>query len=201
MNGMLPYLIAIFATIVSIAITFVIDNSSKKISKTQDKISLDIIDIANNAKAIEKNKITKDTEEDRRYDRKIEELIQKHHEEAIWQSKVQFGLSVASSIIGFIFIIVMLAISNELKWYDYIAKTFPGAIIEVVSVLFFSQAKSTRDRASDFLNRLREDRQYEKSIDIVNTIDNPFLQSIVKAEIALHLNGINNSNIVPKQKK
>lgn len=196
MNGMLPYLIAIFVTIVSTAVTFVVDNTSKKISKTQDKISLDIIDIANNAKAVEKNKITKDTEEDRRYDRKIEELIQKHHEEAIWQSKVQFWLSVISSITGFFFIIIMLVISKELKWYDYIAKTFPGAIIEVVSILFFSQAKSTRDRASDFLNRLREDRQYEKSIDIVNTIEDSNLQSRVKAEIALHLNGIEETHII-----
>lgn len=133
------------------------------------------------------------------FDDKIEELIQNHHEQAIQQSIIQFWFSLIASIIGFVFIIIIVVISENLQWYEYVLKTLPGVIIEAVSVLFFSQSKETRERASDFLNRLREDRQFTKSIEIIDTIEDEKLKSLVKAEIALHLCGIKNIDVITKE--
>ena len=74
--------------------------------------------------------------------------------------------------------------------------TLPGAIIEAVSALFFSQSKETRERSSDFLNRLREDRKFEKGIEITNTIEDNKLKAKMLASIALNLCGINDSSII-----
>ncbi len=136
----------------------------------------------------------------KKYDNKIEEFIKNHHEQALLQSKIQFWFSLIISVIGFAFIIVMILVTKEAHWYEYIVRVVPGAVMETVSVLFFSQSKATRERASDFLNRLREDRQYEKAIKIAETIEDKDLQATLKAEIALHLCGIADINIFQQDK-
>lgn len=126
------------------------------------------------------------------FDSNIERLITNYHEQALFQSKVQFWFSIIASVIGLLFIIVIITVcvSQQSAWYEYFARTFPGIIIEVISALFFSQSKETRERASDFLNRLREDRSYEKGIDIAESISDEKLKSALKSEIALRLCGI-----------
>lgn len=135
----------------------------------------------------------------RNYDDKLEKLIQSHHEQALEQSRIQFWFSLGAAVVGFVFIICTVFFSKSAEWYEYIVKALPGGIIEIVSVLFFSQSRETRERASDFLNRLREDRQYEKSIAIADTIQDEKLKSLLKAEIAMRLCGIDNIDIISKQ--
>ena len=144
----------------------------------------------NNKKSDENNK--------KQYDDKLESLIQSHHEQALIQSKIQFWFSLIAAVVGFAFIIAMVIFSQSSHWYEYIVNILPGGIIEAVSVLFFSQSRETRERASDFLNRLREDRQYEKAISIIESIDNDDLKAKLKAEISLHLCGIENINLFDK---
>ena len=72
-------------------------------------------------------------------------------------------------------------------------------MIEIVSVLFFSQSREKRERSSDFLNRLREDRQCEKGIMLVETITDEKLKSTIKAEIALQLCGIKDASVLEKK--
>lgn len=140
-------------------------------------------------------------EQAQKYDNKIEEFIKNHHQQALFQSKIQFWFSLIVSVVGFVFIIIMILITKEANWYEYIVRVVPGAVMEAVSVLFFSQSKATRERASDFLNRLRQDRQLEKAIKIAETIEDKTLQSTLKAEIALHLCGINDINIFQVDKE
>lgn len=92
---------------------------------------------------------------------------------------------------AFLFIILMIVFANNSHWYEYVLKVLPGAIIETVSYLFFKQSSETRNRASDFLNRLRNDEQISKSIVIADSINNEELKSLIKAKIALHICGIN----------
>lgn len=185
-------------TISTMLITRINANSYKK----QEKFSNEVIDLwtcyINQSLSSSKVK-EKDADTTKKFDDKIEELIENHHEQAIKQSVVQFWFSLIASAIGFVFIIVIIVISDNLQWYEYILKTLPGIIIEAVSVLFFSQSKETRERASDFLNRLREDRQFAKSIAIVDTIDDENLKSLVKAEISLHLCGIKDIDVITKE--
>lgn len=133
-------------------------------------------------------------------EKKLDELIHNHHSQALSQSKIQFWFSLIAAVIGFIFIIVTVCLASTNIWYEYVVSVLPGAIIEGVSILFFSQSRETRERSSDFLNRLREDRQYEKGIAIAESISDEQLKSILKAEIALRLCGINDINIFEKEK-
>lgn len=129
-----------------------------------------------------------------KFDSTVEELIQNHHEQAIFQSKVQFWFSLGAAVVGFVFIIVMISTTTNSKWYEYLLKILPGAIIETVSILFFSQSKETREQASDFLNRLREDRQFEKGTALAAIISDEKLKDCVTAKIAMHLCGIESAD-------
>ena len=133
-------------------------------------------------------------------DEKLDNLIHNHHSQALSQSKIQFWFSLIAAVVGFIFIIIMVCLASTNVWYEYIVRILPGVIIEAVSVLFFSQSRETRERASDFLNRLREDKQYEKGIAIAESISDEKLKSILKAEIALRLCGITDINIFENEK-
>jgi len=128
-------------------------------------------------------------------DREIEELINNHHKQAINQAAVQFWFSLFASIIGFAFIIYMIVSSSNAEWFEYILNVFPGVIFEAVSLLFFSQSKETRERASDFLNRLREDRLLTKSIIVADSISDESVKANIKAKIALHMSGIADTSI------
>lgn len=122
-----------------------------------------------------------------RFDAKIEELITNHHEEAINEAKTQFWFSLIAACVGFGFIAITFFVTNNLEWYNKLIMTIPGVVIEAVSALFFSQSKETRERSSDFLNRLREDRKFEKGIEIANTIEDKKLKAKMLASIALSL--------------
>lgn len=126
-------------------------------------------------------------------DKAIEELIRSHHEQALSQASIQFWTSLIASIVGFLFIIFMMIFANNEQWYEYVLKVLPGAIIETVSYLFYKQASETRNRASDFLNRLRNDEQISRSIVIADSINNEELKSLIKAKVALHICGINDT--------
>lgn len=122
-------------------------------------------------------------------DKFIHKLLNLHHEQALQQSNIQFWFSIVASIVGFIFIILIILISESNEWYDYIFKIFPGTIIEVVSVLFINQARETRDKATKFFTELNFQIQIEKSVEIADTIENEEIRSDVKSKIALHIIG------------
>lgn len=132
-------------------------------------------------------------DDSKNFDAIVEQLIQGHHKQALQQASIQFWFSLAAAVAGFGIIIATLFFNQTATWYESLIKTLPGIIIEAVSALFFTQSKETRQQSSDFLNRLRQDRQYEKSIDIADTIPDEQLKAKLKAEIALHLCGINKS--------
>lgn len=126
-------------------------------------------------------------------EKNIEDLIRTHHEQALTQAAIQFWTSLVASILGFVFIIIMIFLANGSQWYEYVLKILPGVIIETVSYLFFKQSSETRSRATEFLNKLRSDDQISKSIVIADSIDDTKLKSIIKAKIALHICGIKDS--------
>lgn len=130
------------------------------------------------------------------FDNTIEDLIREHHREAIKQSIIQFWLSIAVSCIGFLVIIIILLFSKDLAWYGTVIRTAPAIIVEIISYLFFTQAKETRNRAAEFLNRLNEDRKFSKSLLITETLEDEKLKSLLKAEIVLNSCGIKSDNIL-----
>lgn len=117
-------------------------------------------------------------------------LLNLHHKQALQQSNIQFWFSILASVIGFMLIVLMIFITNNNEWYDYIFKMLPGAIIEIVSVLFINQARETRDRATKFFTELNYEMQISKSVEIADTIENEEIRSDVKSKIALRIIGI-----------
>jgi hypothetical protein len=71
-----------------------------------------------------------------------------------------------------------------------VSKTFPGVVLDAVAFLFFRQAAETRQRATELYDRLRRDKQLAESSAIVDSIEDVRLRSAVKAQLALHMSGL-----------
>ena len=56
--------------------------------------------------------------------------------------------------------------------------------------MFFKQAAETRQRATDLYDRLRRDKQTSDSINLVASIEDVRVRSAVKAQMALHMTGL-----------
>lgn len=124
----------------------------------------------------------------------VHTLLESYHNQAIQQANIQFWFSIIASIVGFAFIFMIIFLEENNVWYEYILKTFPGVIVEVISALFISQAKETRERATNLFEEINYDNKIDKSVDIADTIENNDVKSEVKAKIALHIIGINDNN-------
>ncbi|HKD77203.1 MAG TPA: hypothetical protein VKB76_16980 [Ktedonobacterales bacterium] len=71
----------------------------------------------------------------------------------------------------------------------------PGAIIDAVTALYFTQAQETRRRATELYDRLREDNKQDGALDLADSIRDESICSVVKAHLALHLAGIDNPDL------
>ena len=126
-------------------------------------------------------------------DDSIYKLLEMHHQQALQQSKVQFWFSILASVIGFLTIIISVFFFLNNNWYDYVLKSIPGIVIEAASVLFFNQARETRDRAAKFFKQLNYEKQIAKSVAIADSINSEEVKSRVKSLIALRIIGINDT--------
>ena len=126
-------------------------------------------------------------------DKYILKFLNLHHKQALQQSNIQFWFSIVASIIGFLFIILIILLSKNNEWYDYIFKIIPGTIIEAISVLFINQARETRDKATRYFTELNYQKQIDKSIEVADSIEDAEIKATVKSQIALHIIGIKNN--------
>lgn len=119
----------------------------------------------------------------------VEDLISGYHEQALNQARAQFWFSVAAATVGFAWI---LYTGNQIQAENLATafKTFPGVVMDAVAFLFFKQASETRQRATDLYDRLRKDKQIAESVVLVATIDDSRVRSAVKAQVALHMAGL-----------
>lgn len=117
-------------------------------------------------------------------------ILESYHNQALQQAAVQFWFSIMASALGFALIFMTIFFAENETWYEYILKSFPGAIVEVISALFISQAKETRDRATNLFKELNYDDKIEKSVEIADTIEDFDMKADVKAKIALHIIGM-----------
>ena len=69
-------------------------------------------------------------------------------------------------------------------------KVLPGVIIDAVAALFFRQAERIRERATELYDRLRRDRQMLRAESVVASIDALMIRSAAKAQIVLHMAGL-----------
>lgn len=119
----------------------------------------------------------------------IEDLVKNYHKQALSQAKIQFWFSVFAATIGFTFILYS-AFSKETDPSSMALTILPGVIIDVIAALFFQQAERTRQRATEFYDRLRTDSHAAMAQDLLNKIEDTQIRSIAQAQMALHLSGV-----------
>lgn len=119
----------------------------------------------------------------------IEGLVNGYHQQALSQAKVQFWFSIAAATVGFVYIIYAASQIDGTIMLSYM-KVLPGVIIDAVAALFFRQAEKTRERATELYDRLRQDLQMLRAESVVGSIENLTIRSAVKAQIALHMAGL-----------
>ena len=116
----------------------------------------------------------------------VASLMRSYHEQALEQANTQFKFGIVAAMIGFAYILVRGVFVADLAAAPAI---LPGAIVEVVAVLFLRESRETRQRATDFHDRLQSyDRQLE-SVTLVRSIQDVQLQGAAQAFLALHLAG------------
>ena len=119
----------------------------------------------------------------------VEGLVDSYHHQALSQARVQFWFSVAAATVGFLYILYAATLIDGSTFLSYF-KVLPGVIIDAVAALFFRQAEKTRERATELYDRLRQDRQMTRAETLVGSIEDMKIRSAVKAQIALHMAGL-----------
>ena len=119
----------------------------------------------------------------------VEDLIRGYHKQALEQARIQFWFSVVAATVGFVWIIYS-ATKVDVAQLSTILNILPGATIDAVALLFFRQASETRQRATALYDRLRSDNERSQAIRLVESIDDVQVRSAVKAQIALHMAGL-----------
>lgn len=121
----------------------------------------------------------------------VQDLVSDYHRQALDQARVQFWFSIAAATVGFSLIVFMAATAQDSTSLTLLLRVTPGVAIDTVAALFFKQASETRQRATELYDRLRTDNQQTKALELVDSISNEIVRSMVKAQMALHMAGIN----------
>jgi hypothetical protein len=118
------------------------------------------------------------------------ELIQNYHTQALAQAASQFWFSITAASFGFLLIMYTGFTALRAKEPEIaLLNTLPGIAIEAVAALFFRQAEGTRKRATELYDRLRSDDRQTQAILLIESIENPTLRDIVKAQWSLQIAG------------
>jgi len=125
----------------------------------------------------------------------VQDLVHGYHVQALSQARVQFWFSVMAATVGFALIIYMVKGVIGQDNLSIAMNTLPGTVIDIVAGLFFKQANETRHRATELYDRLRTDSQITQSLELVENISDGRLQSLVKAQISLHMAGLTTEDL------
>jgi len=124
----------------------------------------------------------------------LQKLLESYYNQALQQANIQFWFSIIAATVGFVFIYAVIFLEKGYTWSESLLKTFPAVAIEVVSSLFFKESKKTRERATNLFSELHFDNKVEKSVEIADTIEDTATKSDIKAKIALHIVGLDDSS-------
>lgn len=126
----------------------------------------------------------------------LQDISTRYHSQALAQATWQFWISAFGAISGLAMVAVSLAAYlTETDRSGFPFGALPGILVEAISILFFREAKETRERATALLDKSRIDNMREKALEIVNSIDNPELRDAVKTEMALQMTEISSSPV------
>ncbi|AIQ73904.1 hypothetical protein NST28_11805 [Paenibacillus sp. FSL R10-2791] len=121
----------------------------------------------------------------------VETLVKNYHKQALTQANVQFYFSVAAAVTGLILLSYTLLSHSPAD--EKALSSIPVVITEGIAALFFKQAEQTRQRATELYDRLREDNVQNLSIELINSIEDENLRSVVKSQLALKMGNVDST--------
>lgn len=113
-----------------------------------------------------------------------------YHNQGLHQAKVGFYVGIVGAFIGLVVIIFTLLFMEEKSW-----GTISGIITEGISFLIFKISDKAIDRMETFFDRLGEDSNKIKAIDLAKGIKNEEVKDELSVKLALFLAGINEDKI------
>ena len=102
---------------------------------------------------------------------------------------IEFSFGIVTITIAFILIIITFFQNSHLN-QAAASKIFLDVVMVTVAFIFFRQATKTRKNVIDHLERLHHDKQMSESKKNVDSIGDEKLKNAVKAQIALHMSGL-----------
>lgn len=123
-----------------------------------------------------------------------DEAKKKYHNQRLGQSKWAFRLSFWGNIIGLAILIWSIyrgVQANNPEWVGVIS----GAVIEVISILFYSLSNKTNEKISEFFVELTKDSNIKEALKLSDEISERATRDQLKVKLALHLVGIDDDKI------
>ncbi|HXH92315.1 MAG TPA: hypothetical protein VNN25_12105 [Thermoanaerobaculia bacterium] len=120
-------------------------------------------------------------------------LTRSYHKQALDQAKTQFWFGTVAATIGFAWILISGMFINNIAGTP---KLIPGAIVGAVASLFLKQSHETRQRATDFYDRLQSYERQRESVTLVTSIQDSQLQGAAQTLLALHMAGASTGDAV-----
>ena len=117
-------------------------------------------------------------------------LLKEYHSQGLAQSRISFWFSLIFASLGFAVIVIAILAMDRTVEFTKQGATFitltAGTIIDAVSALFFVQSNKARKLMTEFFDKLRADRKFEKSLLLADQIPNEDLQSRLKIMLSLN---------------
>jgi len=109
------------------------------------------------------------------------------------QTKVSFWFGLIFAIFGFSILLIVTFSNTDLNPGKTIVSFLSTAIIEGVSILFFSRSYKAQKEMEQFFSKLRKDKQQGITRQLVESIEDSTLKDTVKIQLALYYSGLQNN--------
>lgn len=120
---------------------------------------------------------------------------QGYHEQRLSQSKWAFRISIWGSIFGFVIFAWAVKkgidLGGDISWIGIVS----GAIVEIVSALFYVISSKANEKISEFFKELTIDSNVKDAIKLVDRIEDKKIKDELLTKLSLHLSGIDEDKI------
>ncbi|MCM2581798.1 hypothetical protein [Bacillus stercoris] len=217
---MLLSVMTVFITITAVLLSYVTSIKNKREERyIQQLMYLKEIDKAKNDKKdlLSNSTVVKDSKLGYTEPEKQKNVVKKEHEvksdekaldiyeqQATTHSNLQFYAGLTMSIVGFILLIgiIIFSIGSD-NTINSAISVLGSLIFEGISLMFLKESQKLRIRVKEYHDNLMENSNRNKSIALTDKIQDEKLRSLVQAQLAFYLMGIdpgklNISNISEK---
>lgn len=124
-----------------------------------------------------------------------------YHAISMRQSRISFWFSIGAASVGFFIILMGSALAlGGVQSATAVITIISGIVIDAVAALFFVQSNQARRLMTDFFDKLRDDRKFNESLRLCESIELPETKANIKANLSLYFAGVTSEPLLPKIK-